>query len=481
MSDVVMREEWVQVQLYNRDGELIMLDGYYIEKNTLQIKNMNTGRIVKPFIEHDKYVSVSYTYNGKPSHMRMHRIVASTFVHNPDSKNLILVNHKNGIHTDYRIENLEWVTPSQNTKHIYSDLGKNATTAKLTEAQVKDIEELLKEGKLTHQQIADMYGVTRKVIGNINIGKSYKRITKRMHGDYLRDRIKITEEQVLEIYNLAHFSKLSNAEISKRYGVNICTVYDIVHGRAWNSVTGHPKGRRAKSVAKNKKQITENAAASDEYAIGEDWKDVQLYLNGKFVKIDRYKVNRDTQQVKSFKRDKVNGKIVNVNLRNGYSILSLQYNTKSHVFNVHKVIMDTFKPENADTLPVINHINGIKTDNRLENLERCTPSHNTKHAYDVLGHKAARGEECPLSKLTEIQVKEIDKLLREGKLTQYQIADRYSVKRHIISDIYNGRAWFHLTGRVPTRKKYVGKESLRKHWLETNRRKNSKNLQRCVA
>jgi len=151
-----------------------------------------------------------------------------------------------------------------------------------------------------------------------------------------------------------------------------------------------------------------------------------------------------------------------VNLRNGYPVLSLQYETnKSRLYNVHKVMMDTFKPENADTLPVINHINGIKTDDRLENLERCTVRHNTKHAYDVLGYKGLRGEECHLSKLTEIQVKEIDRLLHEGELTQYQIADRFSVKRHIISDICNGRAWAHLTGRVPTGKKYVGKSSLR--------------------
>lgn len=222
----VMMEEWVQIQLY-KDCELITLDGYYIEKNTLQIMNMNTGRVLKQHLEHDKYVSGSFTYNGKHFNMRIHRIVASTFIPNPDPKNLIFVNHKNGIYTDNRIENLEWVTPSENTKHIYSDLGKNATTAKLTEMQVKDIEELLKEGKLTHQQIADMYGVNRKVIGNINTGKSYKRITKRMHGDYLRDRVQLTEEQALEIYNLALSSELSHEEIGKRYGISRYIVYDI--------------------------------------------------------------------------------------------------------------------------------------------------------------------------------------------------------------------------------------------------------------
>jgi len=242
-----MREEWVQVKLY-KNGELITLDGYYIEKNTLQIKNMNTGWTLKQYLEHDKYVSGGFAYNGKHFNMRIHRIVASTFIPNPDPKNLIFVNHKNGRYTDNRIENLEWVTPSQNSKHIFSDLNKNATTAKLTETQVKDIEELLKEGKLAHQKIADMYGVTRKVIGNINTGKSYKRTTKRMHGDYLRDRIKITNEQALEIYNLAHSSKLSHEEIGKLYGVTRYVVYDIVHGRCRNLVTGHRNEKTEKIV-----------------------------------------------------------------------------------------------------------------------------------------------------------------------------------------------------------------------------------------
>jgi len=465
-----MVEEWVQVQLYERNGELITLDGYYIEKNTLQIKNMNTGRIAIPSIGSNKYVYVSFTYNGRHPKRSVHRIVASTFIHNPDPKNRTHVNHKNEIQGDNRIENLEWVTPSQNNMKIYEGFGRNGTTAKLTGIQVKEVEELLKEGKFTHQHIADVYGVTRKVIGNINTGKSYKRITKRMQGDNLRDSRKLTKEQALEIYNLANSSKLSQSKIGKQYGVSRDLVSDIKRGRCWRSVTGHQNGRKAKSVAKNTKQITENVTTSYEHVIGEDWKDVQLYLNGKFVKIDGYKANLETQQVKSFKQDKVNGRILTKGARCKYPIVSLQIDKKSRVLNLHKVMMDTFKPENVDTLPIINHINGEKADDRLENLERCTHSYNTKQAYDVLGHKARRGEECPASKLTDIQVKEIDKLLHEGKLTQQQIADKCGVKRTAVKDIYNGKAWSHLTGRLNTSKntdkKYVGKASSTQYGLK---------------
>ena len=45
---------------------------------------------------------------------------------------------------------------------------------------------------------------------------------------------------------------------------------------------------------------------------------------------------------------------------------------------------------NPHNYPIVNHINGIKKDNRPENLEWCTVSHNTKHGYDVLGVIASR-------------------------------------------------------------------------------------------
>jgi len=65
---------------------------------------------------------------------------------------------------------------------------------------------------------------------------------------------------------------------------------------------------------------------------------------------------------------------------NGYYHFSLSNNKKVKIITVHRLIAMHFI-ENIDNKPFINHINGIKTDNRIENLEWCTHRENCNHAY----------------------------------------------------------------------------------------------------
>ncbi len=55
---------------------------------------------------------------------------------------------------------------------------------------------------------------------------------------------------------------------------------------------------------------------------------------------------------------------------------------------IHRLVGMAFLPGYKEELQ-INHINGVKSDNRVENLEWCDGSHNLQHSYDVLGRKPA--------------------------------------------------------------------------------------------
>lgn len=116
----------------------------------------------------------------------------------------------------------------------------------------------------------------------------------------------------------------------------------------------------------------------------EIWKDVSGYYGfyqvsnmGRVRSVDRY-VDMKDGRVKFIK-----GQDMKLFLDNrGYCRVPLSKNNKLRFLGVHRIVLLAFVP-NVMEYPQVNHKNGIKNDNRVDNLEWCTASHNQKHAYDA--------------------------------------------------------------------------------------------------
>ena len=116
----------------------------------------------------------------------------------------------------------------------------------------------------------------------------------------------------------------------------------------------------------------------------------------------------------SIKRIKT-GKLIKQGNVNGYKNVCLSKNGKHHYFRVHRMVAELFLKKTGE---VVNHKNGIKDDNRVENLEWCTHSENLIHSYRVLGNKVNNnrlgkfGKDNPASKPV-IQLDLSGNILRE--------------------------------------------------------------------
>lgn len=136
------------------------------------VKNVKRGWIIKPVLHHSGYFEIGLSKNNKQDKHLLHRLLLLTFRDVEDSNKLV-VNHKNGIKTDNRLENLEWCTRMENIDHSMNVLNKRPT-AKLNKEQVSEIRALLKEDNLSLREIGDKFNIGKLQIFNIKHNKSWK-------------------------------------------------------------------------------------------------------------------------------------------------------------------------------------------------------------------------------------------------------------------------------------------------------------------
>lgn len=160
-NDDIVGEIWKPIPEYER---------LYCASNMGRIKKLchpNNDKIMRQNFSRD-YLVVGLTgYDKERKTQRVHRLVATTFKNSKD-KNLE-VNHINGIKSDNRDCNLEWIEHSENSKHMYVS---GNVVKKLTPETVLEIKKMLNEGAI-QKEIAEKFNVSRSTISEINTMKKW--------------------------------------------------------------------------------------------------------------------------------------------------------------------------------------------------------------------------------------------------------------------------------------------------------------------
>lgn len=131
----------------------------------------------------------------------------------------------------------------------------------------------------------------------------------------------------------------------------------------------------------------------------------------------------------------VKGKI-RKQLLNARGYLRIQLVHKGKIFQVHQLIALTFL-QNPLSLPYVNHKNGIRNDNRVENLEWCTQKQNTAHAHETGLMNPPKGLRHWSSKFDDIQLRTIRSCLSYG-VTSYKLSKYFKVSQAVIHNIKHG-------------------------------------------
>lgn len=115
-------ESWKDIKGYeglyqvSNLGRVRSLDRYKTSRGRYGIiKARIKGMLLKPGLNHDGYYTVGLSKNGKSKTLRVHRIVAETFIENKENK--MQVNHIDGNKLNNNINNLEWCTCKENIRH----------------------------------------------------------------------------------------------------------------------------------------------------------------------------------------------------------------------------------------------------------------------------------------------------------------------------------------------------------------------------
>jgi hypothetical protein len=170
-------------------------------------------------------------------------------------------------------------------------------------------------------------------------------------------------------------------------------------------------------------------------AMGKEiWKPIKSYNADYFVS--------SYGRIKSMKKNK-QGILKQQIDKNGYKRITLYWFGKFKSYFVHRIVLESFV-ENTENKKTVNHINGIKDDNRLHNLEWATHSENILHSNRIIKTAINRcGEDHQNSKLSNYIVIKMREDYKNNKKIG-EISQKYNIERSLVGHIIHRRAWKHI-------------------------------------
>lgn len=152
-------------QFENQNSTFIEFGGHWLRK-------------VKPRLNRKGYLVLEIN----SIHMSVHRLVALTFIANPDNKPQ--VNHIDGVKTNNVVDNLEWNTNQENVLHAFRVLGykgyggrKKGFENKSSKVLYDKIQNLLETTYLSKQDIADICGVSYGIVKRVHSVRKVQRLS----------------------------------------------------------------------------------------------------------------------------------------------------------------------------------------------------------------------------------------------------------------------------------------------------------------
>lgn len=238
-----------------------------------RVRNDETGLILKQTKDRDGYRKVTICLDGE-NHINklVHRLVAETFIENPDPERFNQINHIKGDKDNNCVDNLEWIDSMGNIQHAYetglnTNIGENHGMNKYSEKKIRKVCKLLEKGwKIV--DISDKTGVLPETISSIKAGRAWKHISK----DYdfpIEIKRKYTDEEKHKVCKMIA-DNYTNAEISEETGIDRTMIENVRARNKWTKISAQyefPLHNPTKLDPETVEKICELIVAGDTNAV----------------------------------------------------------------------------------------------------------------------------------------------------------------------------------------------------------------------